>query len=379
MVSMKRYLENDIRNDLDRKIILITGPRQTGKTTLAKMLSGNFDYLNFDLSEHRIGLIEKSWDRAKDLVIFDELHKMKNWKSWLKGIYDTEGMPPSIVVTGSAKLDSYRKVGDSLAGRFFQFRLHPLDLKEIHDFLNPDDLPAALETLLNVGGFPEPFQNGTKRFYNRWKRSHLSIILKQDLIDLENVRQISTMETLIELLKARVGSPISYNALARDLECSDKSIKRWLTILENMYVLFKVPPFHKKVARSILKAPKYYFYDTAQTIDDPGVRLENLVACALLKEIHFRQDGYGENLGLFYLRNKEGKEVDFLITSDNTPKTMIEVKWHADTLSSSFPIFMKNYPDTRRVQVVKELKREKTYPDGAEIRSAHNWLSTIHI
>jgi predicted AAA+ superfamily ATPase len=376
---MKRYLEDYIREDFKNKIILITGPRQTGKTTLAKMLDSNFDYLNFDHSEHRVSLLEKSWDRSKDLVIFDELHKMKNWKSWLKGIYDTEGIPPSIIVTGSAKLDTYRKVGDSLAGRFFQFRLHPLDLKEIHNILKLDDLEAGLEKLLSIGGFPEPFLNGTSRFYGRWKKSHLDIILKQDLIDLENVQQITTIETLIELLKTRVGSPISYSALARDLECSDKSIKRWLTILENMYVIFKVPPFYKKIARSILKAPKYYFYDTGQILDDPGIRLENLAACALLKEIHFRVDCYGENMALYYLKNKEGKEIDFLITRNNTPQTLIEVKWRSNTLSHSYPIFTKYYPDTKRIQIVKELDREKTFPDGAEIRSAHHWLSTMNI
>jgi uncharacterized protein len=379
IVIMNRYLEATIRHDLDKKIILITGARQTGKTTLAKMLRADFDYLNFDRSEHRISLLEKSWDRSKGLIIFDELHKMKNWKSWIKGIYDTEGIPPSIVVTGSAKLDTHRKVGDSLAGRFFQFRLHPLDLKEINDLLAPENLEAELDKLLKIGGFPEPFLDGSIRFYNRWKKSHLDIILKQDLIDLENVREINTVETLIELLKTKVGSPISYSALARDLECSDKSIKRWLSILENMYVIFKVPPFHRKISRSILKAPKYYFYDTGQLPDDLGIRLENLAACALWKTIHFRVDCYGEDVALYYLKNKAGKEIDFLVTRDKKPRTMIEVKWGTDTLSQAFPIFTKHYPDTRRIQIVKELRREKTFPDGSEIRSAHRWLSRMDI
>ncbi len=376
---MKRYLETLIREDLEKKIILITGPRQTGKTTLAKMLSPDYDYFNFDLSEHRIALKEKSWDRSKALIIFDELHKMKNWKSWLKGIYDVEGIPPSIVVTGSAKLDAYRKVGDSLAGRFFQFRLHPLDLKEIHDILKPEDSSAELDKLLNIGGFPEPFLTGERRFYNRWKKSHLDIILKQDLIDLENVQQVAAMETLIELLKTKVGSPISYSALARDLECSDKTVKRWLTILENMYVVFKVTPFHKKIARSILKAPKYYFYDTGQVPEDPGIRLENLTACALLKGIHFRVDCHGENAALHYVKNKEGKEIDFLVVRDNTPRALIEVKNRAGALSPSFQIFTQYFPDAKRIQVVKELDREKTFPDGAEMRAAHRWLAKMDI
>ncbi|MBU4289140.1 MAG: ATP-binding protein [Proteobacteria bacterium] len=376
---MKRYLTKYIQEDLDKKIILLTGPRQTGKTTLSKVLKNNFDYFNFDNLDDRLSLQKKSWDRSKELVIFDELHKLKNWKSWLKGVYDTEGMPPSILVTGSAKLDTYRKVGDSLAGRFFQFRMHPLDLKEINTFLTPENLEDELDKLLIFGGFPEPFLNGTIRFYNRWKKSHLDIILKQDLIDLENVQQIIQIETLIQLLKNRVGSPVSYSSLARDLQSSDKTIKRWLTILENMYVIFKVPPFHKNIARAIQKTPKFYFYDTGQVIGDSGIKLENTVACALQKEIHFREDCFGETRKLYYLRNKDGKEVDFCITTDDNPSLMVEVKWKDGNLNPNLEIFKNFFPQIKMIQVTKELKREKTFPNGAEIRIAHNWLSELSL
>jgi len=376
---MERYLNKYIIEDLNKKIILLTGPRQAGKTTLSKMLTDDFDYLNYDNSDHRISLLEKTWDRAKDLVIFDELHKLKNWKSWLKGIYDTEGIPPSIIVTGSAKLDTYRKVGDSLAGRFFQFRLHPLDLKEIRISLKPDNLDESLEKLLDIGGFPEPFLDGSTRFYNRWKKSHLDIILKQDLIDLENVQQITSIETLIQLLKKNVGAPVSYSSLAEDLQCSDKTIKRWLTILENMYVIFKVPPFHKNIARAILKSPKYYFYDNGQVDGDSGAKLENLVACALLKEIHFQEDCFGKEFKLCYLKNKDGREIDFLVALNSLPTHMIEVKWRDENLNANFKFFKKYYPNTRKIQLVKELKREKTFPDGAEIRMAGKWLAHLSL
>lgn len=380
IVVMKRYLEPYILEDLTKKIVLLTGARQTGKTTLSKMLMSGYDYFNYDELDDRLSLAEKSWDRSSKLIIFDELHKRKNWKSWLKGIYDdTEGVPPSILVTGSAKLDSYRKVGDSLAGRFFQFRLHPLDLKEICNTIQPADLGIALDTLLEYGGFPEPYFNGNTRFYNRWKKSHLDIIIRQDLIDLENVQQIASIEMLIQLLKKRVGSPVSYSSLAGDLQCSDKTIKRWLTILENMYVIFRVTPFHKNIARSILKAPKFYFYDTGQVMADSGARLENLVACALLKEIHYLEDCYGESRQLYYLRNKDGKEVDFCVTKDQGPMLFVDVKWGDNNLSPSFKVFQNNFPDVKMIQLVKNLKREKTYPNGVEIRGVQRWLSTFSL
>lgn len=376
---MKRYLTNYILDDLKKKIVLLTGPRQSGKTTLSKMLSNNFDYLNFDNPEHRLGLIERSWDRSKDLIIFDELHKLKNWKSWIKGIYDTEGVQPRIIVTGSAKLDTYRKVGDSLAGRFFQFRLHPLDLKEIKKINNPDNLQTVLEQLLDTGGFPEPYLEGNRRFYNRWKRSHLDIILKQDMIDLENVREVTSIETLIQLLRKRVGSPVSYTSLAQDLQCSDKTVKRWLTILENMYIIFRIGPFHRNIARSILKAPKYYFYDTGQVIGDSGIKLENLTACALLKEIHYIEDCYGEQEQIYYLKTKDNREIDFFVIRDEAPFLMIEVKWTDNIPSRNFLIFSKYFPGIKKIQIVKDLNREKTYPDGTEIRSAHNWLANFSL
>lgn len=376
---MKRYLTKYIQEDLAIKIVLLTGPRQTGKTTLSKMLKSDYDYFNFDNLEDRLSLQKKTWDRSKDLVVFDELHKLKNWKSWLKGVYDTEGFPPSILVTGSAKLDTYRKVGDSLAGRFFQFRMHPLDLKEIKTFVNSENLETDLEKLLEIGGFPEPFLNGTNRFYNRWKKSHLDIILKQDLIELENVQQIIQIETLIQLLKTRVGSPVSYSSLARDLQCSDKTVKRWLTILENMYVIFKVPPFHKNIARAIQKAPKFYFYDTGQVIGDSGIKLENTVACAIQKEIHFREDCFGDEKKIYYLRNKDGREIDFCTTRNDNPSLMVEVKWKDGTLSSNFDIFKKFFPQIKMIQVTKELIKEKTFPNGVEIRTAHKWLANLSL
>jgi len=374
---MQRYLKSALLEDLEQKILLLTGPRQCGKTILSQMLSDDYQCLNYDLAEHRLLIAEKSWDRERPLIIFDELHKMNKWKSWLKGIYDVEGIPPALVVTGSAKLSAFRKTGDSLAGRHFHFRLHPIDLKEA--LLNTDlGIDDVFSRLMTVGGFPEPFLNGSKRHYNRWKRSHIDLILKEDLFTLTAVRDIQSIETLIELLRSRVGSTVSANSLARDLQKSPNTIQHWLQILADLYVIFKVSPFHKNIARALLKEPKYYFYDNAMVIGDDGARLENLVACALLKEAHRLEDVEGEKLQVHFIRNKDGREVDFLITSNQRPEHLIEVKWADEKLSTSLQRFLSN-EQLGRTQVVAELKQAKSYPTGERIVPAREFLRDLSL
>jgi len=372
-----RYLHEAIQRDLGRKIVLLTGPRQCGKTTLSRMLEPDHQYLSYDLAEHRLLLAEKAWDRHKALVIFDELHKMPRWKAWLKGIYDVEGMPPALVVTGSARLGAFRKVGDSLAGRHFEFRLHPLDMKEALAFsgLEADE---CFRRLMSLGGFPEPFLDGSPGFYNRWKRSHIDQILKEDLLTLSAVRDIQSIETLIELLRSRVGSPVSANSLARDLQKSPATVQNWLRLLEDLYVIFRVSPYHRNIARALLKEPKYYFYDNALVQGDDGRRLENLVACALLKESHFRQDVAGEAIDLHYIRNKDGHELDFLILRDRQPWQLVEVKWSDAGPSSNFRRFLVDQA-LRRVQVVGERADSKSYPDGLRIEPARDFLSRLDL
>ncbi len=376
---MERYLIKQMIEDLPKKIVLISGPRQSGKTTISKMLSESYEYLNYDYDAHRTIIEKKEWDRGTSLVILDELHKMPQWKRWLKGIYDVDGIPPSLVVTGSAKLDTFRKVGDSLAGRFFAFRLHPLDLKELNKFAPKFNLQKSFETLLQIGGFPGPYLDGTLENYKRWRGTHLDIILKQDLITLEKISNITGIENLIRLLRTRIGSTISHNNLASDLGVDPKTVKNWLDVLERLYVIFKVTPYSKKIKDSILKAPKYYFYDNGQVEGDNGVRLENLVACALLKELHFLHDVHGEDVDLHFLRTKRGEEIDFLVTINNRPSMMIEVKWADDTFSSKFNFFDRFIPGIRKIQLVGELKKEKTLDNLTEMRSAAKWLSTLDL
>jgi hypothetical protein len=372
---MERYLKKALLEDIQQKIILLTGPRQCGKTTLSLMLNDDHQYLNYDLADHRLLIAEKSWDRNKSLIILDELHKMDEWKSWLKGIYDVEGIPPGLLVTGSAELSAFRKTGDSLAGRHFQFRLHPLDLKEAID--NTDlDTDEVFTRLMTTGGFPEPFLNGTQRYYNRWKRSHIDLILKEDLVTLTAVRDIQSIETLIEMLRSRVGSTVSTNSLARDLQKSPNTIQHWLQLLAGLYVIFAVPPYHRNIARALLKQPKYYFYDNGMVIGDDGAKLENLVACAFLKELHRLEDVEGERPGIHFIRDKDEREIDFVITRDGEPHHLVEVKWADTNLSANLQRFLRGQP-LKRTQIVAELQQAKSYPGGERIVPARQFLRDL--
>lgn len=356
---MERYLEKHIKRDLKEKIVILSGPRQVGKTTLSKQLIHSNVYLNYDSSSDREIIRKEEWARDVQLVIFDELHKMKNWKSWIKGIYDTEGIPPALLVTGSARLETYRKGGDSLAGRFFSFRLHPLTLKEICAFL--DETPKnALDRLIKFGGFPEPYLKNSETFVKRWRRTHVDTIIREDLLDLERVRDIKSIEILIDLLKARVGSSTSYSSLANDLQVSIHTIKHWLQILENLYIIFPVRPYHKNIARSILKEPKYYFYDTGAVEGDFSAKLVNVVALSLLRELHLLEDTTGIKASLHYLRDKEKNEVDFLTLIDNKPSLMVEVKASEDSFSKSLYRFHNILRDTESFQLAYNLKRKKS-------------------
>ena len=376
---MKRSQNEAIAADLQQKVVFLGGPRQSGKTTLAQSLSDDSSYLNYDVADHRALIRERAWDRRKNLLIFDELHKMPQWKSWLKGVIDGE-RASGVIVTGSARLDTFRKVGDSLAGRFLAHRLHPLDVWEASRQL---DLSAAqsLETILSCSGFPEPFLKNSERFYKRWAKSHLDIILRQDLIDLEAITDIHRVELLVDLLAERVGSPISYRSLAQTLSVSDKTVKSWIGVLENLYLVFKVSPFHQSVARAIQRQPKYYFFDARRVQSrvrgrdaQLGVRLENIVAAALHKHCHLMQDQHGEDIEVRFVRRRDGTEIDFVIVCDGQPILQIEVKWSDDQLS---PAFKKLAIEAPALQLVKNLAREKTYPFAAMVLNAADWLADI--
>jgi uncharacterized protein len=369
-----RYLSKFIAADLDKKITLLSGPRQSGKTTLSKSLPfQNIEYLNFDEVGQRNKIIKMDWPRKADLLIFDELHKMGKWKSWIKGIYDTEGVRPRILVTGSARLDVFRKGSDSLAGRHFLYRMHPFSVAELRGTRDPD---AILQGILERGGFPEPYLSGSDQVAKRWRMGHLDVIIRQDLLDLEQVRNIVGVETLIELLANRVGSPISFRNLAMDIQVTPQTVQRWVLLLERLFVIFIVRPYSKSLARSLLKEPKVYFYDTGRVHSEGGARLENTVACALLKRANFLTDTQGKKSELYYLRDREQREVDFLTVTENKPEYMIEVKTSDDVFSPSLRYFSERIGQAVAIQLVQKLNRASTNKFGS-VTNLATWLVNL--
>ncbi len=371
---MKRTIEEQIKKDLDQKIVLLSGPRQVGKTTVSKaVFPDNFEYFNLDSSADRLIIKKEAWKKDVDLIIFDELHKMKNWKNWLKGIYDTQGVRPRIFVTGSSRLDTYCKGGDSLAGRFFYFRLHPFSVAEVKDVLAPD---IALERILTVGGFPEPFLKDSTLAAKRWQKTHIDRIIKEDIFDIASRYNIRGIETLVELLRQSVGSPIAYDSLARDLEISPPTVKQWISVLESLFIIFTITPYSKNIARSLKKQPKVYFYDTGYIKDEPGARLENAVACALLKRLHYLEDIKGEKCSLNYLKDKQKREVDFLTVRDGQPEKLIEVK-SSEIDAKNLRHFASVLPaSVESLLLVKDLDREQDQ-DRIKVRKVSNWLADL--
>ncbi len=361
-MEFHRLLSKTIKNLLPKgKIILLSGPRQVGKTFLSKKLfpSKDFVYLNFDDPDDRIILFEKSWPKDSKLLILDELHKMEKWKIWLKAIYDKGPLKPDIIVTGSARMDTFRKGGDSLAGRHFYFRLYPLMFQELQ--ICPWNSQATLQRLMDVGGFPEPFVEGDTTYLKLWQKSHLDRIIKEDLLDMERVRELKKIEILVQLLSQRVGSRINHSSLAKTLEVSSHTVKHWLQIMEDLYVVFKVLPLTKKVSASILKSPKYYFFDTARVRGDRGAKLENLVACQLLAQTQFLEDSFREKRGLHFLADKQKHEVDFAITKEDKVELLAEVKLSDKKLSPALKYFTERLKPGESFQAVYNLDREKHY------------------
>jgi predicted AAA+ superfamily ATPase len=356
--------KKQILKDLDKKMVFVVGPRQVGKTWIAKDILEMFTdsvYLNFDVTSHRKVIKDESWNSNVSLIVFDEIHKMKGWKNYLKGVYDGKKLGTKILVTGSARLDAHKKMGDSLAGRYFTHHLMPFSVDEIRS----SGLSYAFERLIERGGFPEPFLSGDVIDANRWRSAYEETLIREDILSLASVDNMTAMRHLFDLLKDKVGSPFSASSLAGDLGISPMTVKRYISLFESLYLVFTIRPYTNKIARSILKEPKIYFYDTGMVSNNSGAQLENAVAVELYTRVLRNGDMTGACGKLAYLKTKEGKEVDFaIIDNNNNLIEIIEVKVGDNSVSPQLKYFSEKYK-VKGTQIVQHLKIERM--DGERI------------
>jgi uncharacterized protein len=353
----KRYIQRFVQQDLKSKMVFIAGPRQSGKTTIAKEILCGFAagaYFNLDNDYDRRAVLKHQWGDEKELVVFDELHKYGRWKRWLKGVFDTRPNRQTYLVTGSARLDIYRRGGDSMLGRYHLWRLHPFSLSEL-----PESVPKkeAVARLMTLGGFPELLLSENERTARRLRRERLERVFREDIRDLENVRNLSLVQIFLDALRSRVGTPIALANLAGDLEISPVTAKRWLELLERMYVVFTVYPMSKGIPRAIRKPPKVYFYDTGDVLGDEGARAENMVACELKKLAEFREDSEGYSVNLKYVRDKEGREVDFAWIEDGKLRELMEVKLSDESAHKPLVYYAQRLNPERATQIVFNIRR----------------------
>ena len=336
-----------------------------GKTTLARHILKHFSYkklksglyLNWDFDEDRHRIIEKKWDESHQLIVFDELHKYHRWKNWIKGVYDKMHPLHQFLITGSARLDVYRRGGDSLLGRYHYWRLHPFTLDERPKKMT---FKESFKRLMTVGGFPEPFLDGNEQEATRWRRERFDRILKEDIRDLESIKMIQDLSLFVDILRRRGGQLIVLSNIAKEIQISPKTAKLWLEALNRMYLCFSISPYTKKLPRAIQKPPKVYFFDNGDIIseNDEGPRFENLVATHLLKKIHYLEDCKGFQFELKYIRDKESREVDFIILKDSKIFALIEVKISDDKISKSLQYYSEKLKPKYSLQIVAHLKQE---------------------
>ena len=336
-MPVKRYLYQAIKEFLDSRMVFIGGPRQVGKTTLALSFLtpskiSNPAYLNWDDLQSR-SILRKGELPSQKILLIDEVHKFKNWRNLIKGFYDKRKDTQKFIITGSAKLDLYRRGGDSLLGRYRYLRLHPLSAAELK-ITKKDEISHLLE----FGGFPEPFLSGSKKNLKLWHKERLYRIVNDDIRDLENLREYSSIELLAEVLPDKVGSILSINSLAEDLSVNYRTMERWVTILENVYYCFRIMPFGSRKIRAVKKEKKLYLWDWSSIASD-GARFENLVAGQLLQYCHFHEDTEGEKMELRFIRDTDKREVDFVVLKNNQPLFAVECKSGEKSISPHLKYF----------------------------------------
>ncbi len=384
---MTRSLTPRIENDLQEKFVFLAGPRQVGKTYLAQQILEKLGgrYYNWDLAEDRAKILTKSFihDRA---VVLDELHKYPRWKNFVKGIYDKYHQNLKVLITGSAKLDVYRKGGDSLFGRYFLFHLHPLSVGEVENpsiiekpatVFEESGTTASKETMENLfkwGGFPEPFYKATEERHNRWSLQRNELLIEEDLRDLTNIHLLRLVEHLMLLLPSKIGSVLSINSLKEDLQVSFNTVKAWLEVLERLYIVFTLRPYSHKLHRSVHKERKLYLWDWSQ-VKDEGARFENFVASHLWKAVHVWRDIGMGNFDLLILRDRDRREVDFCVTKNHEPWLLVEAKL-AEIFVSESLVYYANRFKVPAIQIVKTPNVDKMV-GVIRVVSAERWLTKL--
>lgn len=373
---MERHQKAAILRDLDKKMVLLAGPRQSGKTTLAKEIATQFAssiYLNYDRIQDRKIIQNESWLPSTELIILDEIHKMARWKNYLKGVYDTKPSHQKILVTGSARLEIFKQVGDSLAGRYFLHRLMPLTPSECAKV----DKNYPLERFLQRGGFPEPFLTDTLIDADRWRLQYIDSLLRIDVLDFDKIQNLKAIQLLFELLRTRVGSQISYQSLSEDIGISPNTVKKYIQILEALYIIFRVTPYSKNIARSLFKEPKIYFFDNGLVEGDSGAKLENFIAFCLFKDTLARTDYQAKEYYLHYLQTKEKQEVDFALVYKGKVEKMIEVKRSDSDIHPALRYFHEKY-HFPACQVVELLKHERV-DNEIEVITADRFTKSLFL
>lgn len=351
---MERYLKPCVVSDLEEKMVFLGGPRQVGKTTLALgLLPANSEqdpaYFNWDSKRGKEFVRNPVLPGDAPLIVLDEIHKYKHWRNFVKGLYDTNRSKRSFLVTGSARLDYYRRGGDSLQGRYHFLRLHPFSLDEFSKSPSKEDF----QHLYRFGGFPEPLFGGSNRKWARWQNEKTERLVQEDLISLERVREISQIQLLLQILPSRVGSKLSIQSLREDLQVAFETVEHWVMIFENLYYCFRISPYATKLFRSAKKEKKLYLWDWS-SCETEGARFENLVASHLLKFCHFRYDVYGEKHELRFLKDSDGHELDFLLLRNGKIESAIECKLGDTRVSDTLARFVSKLGICKAYQVHAE-------------------------
>lgn len=352
-------------------MVFVGGARQVGKTTLAlSLLRSDRAYLNWDVPEHRESILRGELPPTK-IWVFDEIHKYRRWRSFLKGLYDRPGLDKQILVTGSARLDYYRHGGDSLQGRYHYLRLHPFSMAELGMSTQKE-----LKRLLELGGFPEPFLSGSTTDARRWSREYRSRLVREDVVSLERVQDLGRIELLMLRLPELVGSPLSVNSLREDLDVSHKTVSKWLDIFERLYAIFRLRPFGAPKLRAVKKEQKHYHADWS-LVPDESMRFENLVAAHLLKWVHWQQDSEGREVELEYFRDVDGREVDFVIVEGRKPILFVECKWKDADVAKGLNYLKTRFPKCDAVQIHAAGKKDYETSRGVRVVPAVEFLPTL--